>query len=411
MSRPTSTSTSTPTPAPTPPSRLLPPALVLAGADLRRLSRDRIGLFFTFALPLLIIIVLGAAIPSGELTVGIVDLDQSATSDVLVRAIETQPGLKVRHYGTLVGLQTAVRRDEIDGGVVLDQGLEASVDAGRQATVGMLTSPSSANVVVLNTQISSAIAPHSAIVLAARTALSSGLSTQPTYGAAVAAATRLSGQPPLLAVSVTTTKRTGVKAIRVGEYATIGELVLFVFLIALVGSSDLIEARRLGVTRRVMVSDASVTDIVVGHSLGRLAIAGLQVALIVTFTGLVFGVRWGNPLGVAAVIGAFAMASVGAGMLIGSIVRTPEQATSIGPILGIAFGMLGGCMWPLEITPPAVRALGHVTPHAWALDALVRLMSADADTAAILRTVGTLLGFVVVLLSLGAWRLRRTITR
>jgi hypothetical protein len=35
------------------------------------------------------------------------------------------------------------------------------------------------------------------------------------------------------------------------------------------------------------------------------------------------------------------------------------RRSAIGPVVGIAFGMLGGCMWPLEIVPNTVRiALG-----------------------------------------------------
>ncbi len=387
-----------------------PPRLVLAANDVRRLVRDRVGLFFTFALPLLIIVVLGAAIPSAELGVGIVDLDHSVMSSELSRAIAARPGLEVREFASTEALATALRRDEVDGGVVLTEGLQATVDAGGQADVGVMSAPGSSDVVVLDTQIAAAIAATAAVVRAARTVIGADLASGPSYAAAVATASRLARGSESLSVSVTRTRQSGAQAIRVGEYATIGELVLFIFLIALVGSSDLIEARRLGVTRRVMSSGAGATDIVVGHGLARLVIAGLQVGLIVLFTGLVFGVRWGNPLGVAAVVAAFALASVGAGMLIGSIVRTPEQATSIGPIVGIASGMLGGCMWPLEITRPALRAVGHLTPHAWALDGLISLMSDQADVASIARVVGVLLAFGAVLLSLGAWRLRRKVT-
>jgi ABC-2 type transport system permease protein len=56
-------------------------------------------------------------------------------------------------------------------------------------------------------------------------------------------------------------------------------------------------------------------------------------------------------------------------MFSGTVFRTSEQATAIGPAVGTAFGMLGGCMWPLEIVPQPVRLVGHATPHAWAVDA------------------------------------------
>lgn len=66
-------------------------------------------------------------------------------------------------------------------------------------------------------------------------------------------------------------------------------------------------------------------------------------------------------------------------------------------------------MWPLEIVGPLLRAVGHITPHAWALDAFVDLMGNGAAVAGILPQVGVLLLFSAALLPLAAHRLRRAI--
>jgi ABC-2 type transport system permease protein len=71
--------------------------------------------------------------------------------------------------------------------------------------------------------------------------------------------------------------------------------------------------------------------------------------------------------------------------------------------------MLGGCMWPLEIVPPAVRALGHLTPHAWAVDAWVVLLSRGGGLLDILRQLAVLLAFAVGQLVLASMRLRRSL--
>ena len=51
----------------------------------------------------------------------------------------------------------------------------------------------------------------------------------------------------------------------------------------------------------------------------------------------------------------WALGGTGAGMLSGSVFRTPEQASSIGPTVGMVAGMLGGCMWPLAIVTVRLR--------------------------------------------------------
>jgi ABC-2 type transport system permease protein len=96
-------------------------------------------------------------------------------------------------------------------------------------------------------------------------------------------------------------------------------------------------------------------------------------------------------------------------MLSGTLFRTPEQAGAIGPAVGIAFGMLGGCMWPLEIVPPSVRALGHATPHAWAVDAWVEVLSRGGGLSQIAGYLGILALYAVVLLALASLRLRRSL--
>jgi len=120
-------------------------------------------------------------------------------------------------------------------------------------------------------------------------------------------------------------------------------------------------------------------------------------------------VSWGNPLAAAALIAMWALVGTGAGMVSGTLFRTPEQATAIGPTIGIAFGMLGGCMWPLEIVPPSVRLLGHATPHAWAVDAWVTLLSRGGGLADIAGYLAILAGYAIALFALASLRLRRSL--
>jgi ABC-2 type transport system permease protein len=61
-------------------------------------------------------------------------------------------------------------------------------------------------------------------------------------------------------------------------------------------------------------------------------------------------------------------------VLVGAVARTPEQTQSVGVPLGIAMGMLGGALWPLDFVPDWLRQLGHVTPHAWAMDGWVAVI-------------------------------------
>jgi ABC-2 type transport system permease protein len=98
-------------------------------------------------------------------------------------------------------------------------------------------------------------------------------------------------------------------------------------------------------------------------------------------------------------------------MLVGSVVRTEQQAGSIGLLLGLGLAALGGAMVPLELFPDTMRLVAHLTPHAWAGEAFAELLRHGGTVADILPQLGVLAAFAAVLLGLGSWRLRAALTR
>ncbi len=73
-------------------------------------------------------------------------------------------------------------------------------------------------------------------------------------------------------------------------------------------------------------------------------------------------------------------------------------------------GAFGGAMVPPEVFPDIMRTVSHVTPHAWAIDALRDVALRDAGIGGILPQLAVLLGFAGVLLTLATLRFRRAIT-
>ena len=117
----------------------------------------------------------------------------------------------------------------------------------------------------------------------------------------------------------------------------------------------------------------------------------------------------GCAAGVVLVLAVLSLAYSGAAALISLRSRTEEQAISVAVVLGIVCGLLGGCMYPLDVVGPAVRALGHVVPQAWAMDAFVKLIYNHAGLSAVLPEVGALEVFAVVLGALALRAYARTV--
>jgi ABC-2 type transport system permease protein len=382
----------------------------MAGVTLRRLARDRLALFFIVLLPVVIILVIGVTFGDGSdrLPVGVLDQGGGRLGAELKADLAASPALDPRAYDGLDALRKAVRRGVVAAGVVVPAGYDQALRAGRAADVAFVVDRTRPAPAAVRSAVAAATSRQAAMVQAARFAAATA---QVPFDAALARARALAGGQQQVRVQATTIGGRQDALPSGFNYTAPSNLVLFVFITSLAGAAALIEERRLGVTRRMLAAPTTAAAILLGETLGRFLVALLQGLIVFTIGWLVFGVDWGDPPAALLLVTVFALVGTGAGMLFGSLLRTPGQATSIGPPVGIALGMLGGCMWPLAIVPAPMRLAGHLFPHAWAMDAFIDLISKDAGLAGIAGRLAVLAGFAAVLLALATWRLRRALVR
>lgn len=383
---------------------------MLAATDLRRLVRWRANLFFLFLLPMLLILVLGATFGSGSARVGVVGPDGPAgpLARELVAELDRLPSVELKRFDSRAELRMAVSRGRVEAGLVLPPDYDEAIAGGRVVSVEYLARP---DTIARNLRGSaeSAVARQAALVGAARLVeRTGGVGFEPALERARAAEARVAP------VTVAVTAPDGSAYEEPGgrfESGASTQLLLFVFLASLNSAVWLIETRRLGVARRVLSTPTSVRTLLAGIGLGRLGVALLQALLIVVGSLLLFGVRWGDPAGAAAVIVAFCLVGTGAGMLLGSLASSEEQAGPLAVLLGLGLAALGGSMVPLEVFPDGVRRAAHVTPHAWANDAFAELLDRGGSLADVLPEVAVLLAFAAVLGGLATWSLHRALTQ
>ncbi len=380
--------------------------LTVAGTELQRLVRDRTALFFIVVLPVVIIIIVGSTIGAApsHAPVGVIDLDRTESSRRFLTALEAGEALALVTYPEVTDLQADIRIQNLIGGVVIPAGYEAAVTGGRTATVTVYADQTQSSTGSLLTVVTTAIEQEGGQLAAASFAAGR---TGADPGRSRAEAARLAATLPTVEVKVETVGKQTLATMNKYDYTAPSNLVLFVFINSLTGAAALVETRRLGITRRVLAAPVPASTALLGGGACHLVVALIQSALILGVGRLVFGVQWGDPLAATLLTLVFALLGTGAGLFIGSVVRTPEQATSIGIPLGIGMAMLGGCMWPLEVVPQGVRALGHLTPHAWAMDAWIALIFDRKGLVDIAPNLGILAAIAVALIGLASWRLRR----
>jgi ABC-type multidrug transport system permease subunit len=183
-------------------------------------------------------------------------------------------------------------------------------------------------------------------------------------------------------------------------YVAPADLVLFLGITVMVLSSGQIESRRLGMTKRLAAAPISNRTLVAAQIVSRLVAAAGQSIGLLLVGRLIFGVHWGNPFAVGLILALLALAYSGLSVLIGAWSRTEEQAIAISVVFGIAGGMLGGCIYPLDVVSSTVREVGHVVPQAWAMDAFIKLIYGGDGFTSVLPEVGALAVFAVVLTAL-----------
>ena len=384
-----------------------PPALALATAELKRVTRDRTFLFFLVVLPVLVILLVGLTNPSStSIRIAVVPGQPSPLATQLVHDVEASPALTTQRYATRAQGVDALRRGEVEAVVVVPATLDADLRSGATIRIPVLVTGAVQSSQAAVTAVSSNVARHGATVEAARFATAH---SSRSLDQNLATTRSLQRETHVVPVRTEVVNRKS-NVLPLGyNYSAPTMLVLFVFINALAGGAAMIQTRRYGIFARALAAPIRPRDIVLGETLCYLTLALGQALLIVLVGAVLFGVSWGNPLAAAVLIGLWALVGTGAGMVSGTLFRTPEQATAIGPAVGIAFGMLGGCMWPLEIVPRSVSLAGHATPHAWAVDAWVTLLSRGGGLADIAGYLTILAGYAVALFAFASFRLRRSL--
>ncbi|TCC16063.1 ABC transporter permease [Kribbella sindirgiensis] len=383
-------------------------ALAVAGVSLRRILRDRTALFFIVVLPVVIITVIGTVVQNpGGFRIGVL------ASQISGPPLATSLVDELKSVGPLHTLadestaRTALRRGEIDAVVLVPAGLDADLLGGQDVRIPVLAGGAESTQSAVRSAVAAAVARHAERVQAAAFA---ARTTGTTTAEQLPRATAVQRVTPRIGIS-TENVATGSDYLPLGfSYSAPTMLVLFVFINALAGGASIIQTRQLGIYSRAQAAPIRVRSLVLGETLCYLTFAVLQSILIVGVGALLFGVSWGNSLAAVALIGTWALVGTGAGMLSGALFKTPDQASAIGPVIGIAFAMLGGCMWPLEIVPDAVQTLGHATPHAWAIDAWITVLSRDGGLADIATDLAVLAAFATAMLGLASIVHQRRLT-
>jgi ABC-type multidrug transport system permease subunit len=174
-----------------------------------------------------------------------------------------------------------------------------------------------------------------------------------------------------------------------------GNLVMYVMMNLLIfGGTTVAAERRNGVIKRLMVHPITHLELVMGKIYGLTLLGVAQILFFLAVGKFVFHVNLGANLpAVALTLLIFAWVAGSLGVLVGSLTVADDRVVGIGVLASLLMAAVGGCWWPLELSPPALKVAALCTPNGWAMQALHQLISFGSGFDAVVLPLCVLFAF------------------
>ncbi len=185
-----------------------------------------------------------------------------------------------------------------------------------------------------------------------------------------------------------------------------GYTVMGVFFIVGTMASSILQEKREGTFRRLLVAPLPKPILLAGKILPHYLVNLVQIAIMFGAAHLLFGMAFGNPMALAAISMTLAAAATGLGIMIAALGKTDTQIGGLTSLLTLTMSALGGCLMPTFIMPSFLQTLSRFIPHAWAMQGFQDVLVRGYGLAGVLPEAGILLGFAAVFFLIGVWRFR-----
>jgi ABC-2 type transport system permease protein len=319
----------------------------LLRANLLVVTRDRTTLFFSFAFPIIFILIFGA-IFSGDQTptydVGVVEQAHSRAGDAAVSAFSQAQVFKV-HQGAFADELSKLKKGDRKAVVVI-----GAPGADGSAPVQVYSDPS-------QTSTAQVLLPL----------------IQQVVGKINAA---LQPSAPALVLQQ---QSIGVKNLRSIDYLVPGILAMALMQLGLFSAIPLVTQRETKVLRRLSVTPLTRRTMVSAQVVQRLIVAAVQAVLLLGGGVLFFQVKiTGNMPALAGFIVLGALVFVAMGFAVAGRARTAESAQPLIGVIQFPMLFLAGIFFPIELVPSALRPVVDALPLTYLGDAL-RQVSVNAS--------------------------------
>lgn len=391
----------------------------IALKDLNLFVRDRMALFFFILFPFLFVVMFNFILrdigaEDDRLVFHLVTLEKEtemALSYQIIGAIETEdesslePGEPMfvweKDYDEM---RRQVDEKELDGFIAFPRDFTEGVFSGNGTKIEVVVDPEAVNTRAalygLAQGISSWISAEQVVWSAV-----SELAGEQAQGLLQSLTGQIMSGESL--IGYTTEKVGEVEAEQPSNYVVPGYLVMFVFFAAALSAEAIVRERQNHTLERLLSSSVRKATIIGGIFTGTAAKGIVQIIIFWVAGILIFNIDLGlSPAAVILLSILMVIVSAAFGVMLATMVKTSRSAGAIANLAALIMAPLGGCWWPLFITPQWMQFLARATPHGWANTGFNKLMLFGAEFGDVLPEMLALVIFAVVFGAIAIWRFR-----
>ncbi len=144
------------------------------------------------------------------------------------------------------------------------------------------------------------------------------------------------------------------------------------------GARTILEEERKGTFSRLNATPTSGGMILFGKLLGILFTGVIQFGILLIATAVLFGLRWGDPLGVAVLSIGVIFAFTSLGLLLAVIAKDEGQANTLSTSVILVMMVIGGNLTPVDNFPDWLATIAKITPNYWSMAGFIKLGQAQS---------------------------------
>jgi ABC-2 type transport system permease protein len=348
-------------------------------ANMKEFIRDRGALFWTFAFPILFILLFGAIFSgnnSVSYNVGLVNQDTGPVGAQLANVFTNKVSAFKVKTGSYSDEMNALKKGNLDLVIVIPAGLSQTVAQGHTAQVEMFNDPS-------------------------KNATDAQIQQSIVTGVLDAFNRAAEQNPPALALTTTSIVSSSLSEI---DFLMPGILAMSLMQLGLFATATpLVSLREEGVLRRLGATPLPRWMLIIGQLGMRVTIAMVQAVLIIGISVALFHVKvQGSYLALFGLVLLGALSFIGLGYLIAALARTVETANGVTSAVNFPMMFLSGIFFPLAVLPAFLLPFVRIIPLTYLADALRQVTAGSTPAFPMWIDVAVLAGWGLVCTALAA---------